>query len=102
MESGDTGWVDEDDLLTEAAFETATLELHAVKVREMENLIIHVVRLEVRLNNLDVELLAASLAAGRAGSGSRCRGWSTGTGSEVRRADRLARTLRPRSAGQGT
>ncbi len=61
LENGDTGWLDQDDLLTVDAFGDVTLARHGALRGQLQDLIIEIARIEVRLKELDREVLDATL-----------------------------------------
>ena len=61
LKYGDTGWLNQDDLLTVDAFGDVALARHGALRRQLQDLITEIAQLEVRIKELDRELPDAAL-----------------------------------------
>ena len=61
LKYGDTGWLDQEDLLMVDAFGDVALARHAALRRQLQDLIVEIAQLEVRLKGLDREVVDATL-----------------------------------------
>jgi len=61
LKYGDTGWLDQDDLLTVDAFGDVALARHVALRRQLQDLITEIAQLEVRIKELDREVWDATL-----------------------------------------